>query len=156
MNVLDENIIAPEREPLRAWRIHFRSIGDEVGRLGMNDHKEIIPLLHTLQRPTFFTRDHGFYHPTLLHSGYCLVYLEVEADETAEYLRRLLRHQLFRTRSQRVGKVVRVRHSGVRYWQVREKRERALRWCLAEEPAGSATVAFRSNPRRWRPHKRRS
>src|SRR5712692_1593251 len=74
----------------------------------------------------------------------------------AEYIRRLLRHQLFRTRSQRVGKVVRVRHSGVRYWQVREKRERALRWCLAEEPAGSATVAFRSNPRRWRPHKRRS
>jgi len=34
----------------------------------------------------------------------------------------------FRTRAQRVGKVVRVRHSGVKYWQVHEKRERVLRW----------------------------
>ena len=128
MNVLDENIIAPERERWRAWRIHFRSIGEEVGHLGMKDRNEIIPLLHTLQKPTFFTRDRGFYRPTLLHARYCLVYLEVEADETAEYIRRFLRHQLFRTRSQRVGKVVRVRHSGVRYWHVREKRERVLKW----------------------------
>jgi len=67
MNVLDENIIAPERARLRAWRIHFRSIGEEVGRLGMKDQNNIIPLLHRLKWPTFFTRDHGFYHPTLLH-----------------------------------------------------------------------------------------
>ncbi len=45
MNVLDENIIAPERERLRTWRIHFRSIGEEIGRLGMKDREEIIPLL---------------------------------------------------------------------------------------------------------------
>lgn len=50
MNVLDENVIAPERERLRAWRIHFRSIGEEVGRLGMKDREEIIPLLHALRR----------------------------------------------------------------------------------------------------------
>lgn len=86
MNVLDENIIIPERERLRGWKIHFRSIGVEVGRLGMKDREDIIPLLHTLQRPTFFTCDHGFYHPSLRHAGYCLVYLEVDADETAEYI----------------------------------------------------------------------
>jgi len=44
MNVLDENIIAPERARLRAWRIHFRSIGEEVGRLGMKDQNDIIPI----------------------------------------------------------------------------------------------------------------
>ena len=34
MNILDENIIAGEREKLRAWRIHFVRIGAEVGRRG--------------------------------------------------------------------------------------------------------------------------
>ena len=94
----------------------------------MKDQNEIIPLLHALRQPTFFTRDHGFYRPTLLHLGYCLVYFEVGADETAEYIRRLLRHQAFRTRSQRMGKVVRVRHNGVSYWQVNLKGEHALKW----------------------------
>ncbi len=75
MNVLDENIIAPERERLRRWRIHFRCIGDELGRPGMKDIDEIIPLLHGLRRPTFFTRDHGFYRPSLLHHYYYLVHL---------------------------------------------------------------------------------
>lgn len=37
MNILDENIIAGEREKLRAWRIHFVRIGMEVGRRGMDD-----------------------------------------------------------------------------------------------------------------------
>jgi len=128
VNVLDENIIAPERERLRTWRIHFRCIGQQVGRLGMKDHNEIIPLLHSLRQPTFFTRDHGFYRPPLLHAGYCLVYLEVGADETADSIRRFLRHHTFRTRFQRMGKVVRVHHSGVSYWQANVKGERALSW----------------------------
>jgi hypothetical protein len=128
MNVLDENIIAPERERLRAWRIHFRRIGEEIGHLGMKDREEIVPLLHTLRQPTFFTRDHGFYRPTLLHPRYCLVYLEVGADETAAYIRRFLRHQAFRTRAQRMGKVIRTYHSGINYWQVNVKKEHALSW----------------------------
>lgn len=90
VNVLDENIIAPERERWREWRIHFRSMGEEVGR-GMKDQNEIIPLLHALRQPTFFTRGHDSYRPTLRHLGYYLVYLEVEADETAKYIRLALR-----------------------------------------------------------------
>jgi len=65
MNVLDENIVASQRELLRSWKIHFRRIGSELGRLGMKDHEDIIPLLHTLPRPTFFTHDHGFYRPMM-------------------------------------------------------------------------------------------
>ena len=41
MNVLDENIIAPERARLRGWRIHFRYIGQDVGHPGMKDHSEL-------------------------------------------------------------------------------------------------------------------
>jgi len=57
-----------------------------------------------------------------------LVHLDVAFDEVADYLRRFLRHQAFRTRSQRMGTVVRVRHSGVSYWQMRQRGERVLSW----------------------------
>lgn len=55
MIVLDENIDEPQRRRLEMWRIRVRQIGVEVGRLGMKDLNEIIPLLHGLRRSTFFT-----------------------------------------------------------------------------------------------------
>ena len=128
MNVLDENIVVSQRQVLRSWKIHFRHIGGEVGRLGMKDRGEIIPLLHTLRRPTFFTRDHDFYKADLCHRGYCLVFLDVAFDEAAEFTRRFLRHNSFRTQAQRMGRVVRVHHSAVSYWQARVKKAHALRW----------------------------
>ena len=128
MNILDEDISAPECERLHAYKIHFRQIGVEIGISGMKDHAGIIPLLHQLKRPTFFTLDHGFYHPTLRHQGYCLVFLDVWEDETAAYARRFLRHPEFRAQSQRLGKVVRARHSGVSYWQMNMKGEHTLKW----------------------------
>ena len=60
MNILDEDISVPECEQLRVRKIHFRQIGVEIGRSGMKDREEILPLLHRLKRPTFFTLDHGF------------------------------------------------------------------------------------------------
>jgi hypothetical protein len=128
VNILDEDISVIECERLHARKLHFRQIGKGVGRLGMKDSDDIIPLLHTLRRPTFFTRDHGFYHPRLRHSAYCLVYLDVAFDEIADFIRLFLRHTAFRTQAQRMGKVVRVHHSGVGYWQVNVKKARALSW----------------------------
>jgi len=98
------------------------------GRSGLKDREEIVPLLHQLKRPTFFTLDHGFYRPTLLHQGYCLVFLDVGEDEAAEYIRRFLRHAVFRTRSQRMSKIVRLRHSSASYWQGKQRGERSLSW----------------------------
>jgi hypothetical protein len=63
--ILDENIIASQRAQLRKWRIRFRQIGKETGRQGMKDLDEIIPLLHRLRRPTFFTNDLGFFDHAL-------------------------------------------------------------------------------------------
>jgi len=57
-----------------------------------------------------------------------LVFLDVWEDEVAEYIRRFLRHLEFRTSTQRLGKIVRVRHSGVSYWEVQQKGEHALGW----------------------------
>jgi hypothetical protein len=64
VNLLDENIIDSQRRLLNSWRIPVRQIGYEVGRKGIKD-REIIPFLHQLNQPTFFTRDDknyvGFY-----------------------------------------------------------------------------------------------
>jgi len=128
VNILDEDISVPECEQLRVRKIHFRQIGVEIGRSGMKDREEILPLLHRLKRPTFFTLDHGFYHPALRHQGYCLVFLDVWEDEAAEYIRRLLRHAAFRTQAQRMGKVVCVHHNGVSYWQVNVRKVQDLSW----------------------------
>ena len=62
MNILDENIDLIRRRELLRWKIHVRQIGIEIGYAGMKDRNEIIPLLHTLRRPTFLTRDEDFYH----------------------------------------------------------------------------------------------
>jgi hypothetical protein len=128
VNILDENILFSQRTRLKSWKVHFKQIGMEIGRSGMKDRNDIIPLLHTLRSPTFFSCDHGFYHARLRHAGYCLVWLDVLDDEAAEYLRRLLRHPGFRTQAQRLGQVVRVRHSGVSSWPLHERKERIIRW----------------------------
>src|SRR5262249_10083625 len=128
VNILDEDISVIERERLRARKLHVRQIEIEIGRLGMKDRSDIIPLLHSLCSPTFFTRDHGFYHPRLLHSGYCLVHLDVAFDEVAEYILRFLRHRAFRTHAQHRGKIMRVRPTGASYWQVSTEGEQSTVW----------------------------
>lgn len=128
MNILDEDIGQSQRRQLEAWRIHCRQIGVTIGRASLKDQEGILPLLHRLKHPTFFTLDHGFYRPTVLRQGYCLVFLDVWEDEVAVYVRRFLRHPQFRARSQRMGKIVRIRHSGVTYRQVHVIGERMFIW----------------------------
>ena len=127
MNILDENIPESQHALLRTWRIAVRQIGQEVGRTGIKDD-EIIPLLHQLDRPTFFTLDGDFYHPRLRHGGYCLVHLDVEEETVAEYVRRLLRHRELNTKAKRMGCVVRVFPTGIAVWRIRHEQESHLSW----------------------------
>lgn len=64
MIVLDENILDGQRLLLEAWRIAARQIGVDLGHKGLKD-EEIIVLLRRQRNPTFFTRDAGFYLPTM-------------------------------------------------------------------------------------------
>jgi hypothetical protein len=128
MNVVDENIVFGQRGRLTALGVHYRQIGYEIGQRGMKDLNDVIPLLHSLRRPTFFTRDQDYYHPDLRHASYCLVYLDVLPDEAATFIHRLLRHPAFRTQAARMGKVIRVHPGGLNYWQSGEARERKLGW----------------------------
>lgn len=127
MNLLDENIIKEQRLLLRSWRIRVRHIGHDIGRRGIQD-EEIIPFLLRLPRPTFFTRDIGFYERRLCHARYCLVQLAVKKDEVAIFARRLLRHQEFDTKAKRMGAVVRVAHIGLSVWRLHAEQELSFEW----------------------------
>lgn len=113
MNILDENIPEGQRERSRRWRIGVGQIGQGVGRQGIQD-QDIIPLLHQLRRPSFFRRDADSYDRRLRPPHDCLVYLDLQPDETAHSIRCTLRHPSLDTQAKRVGSVVRVGHAGLR------------------------------------------
>lgn len=127
MNILDENIPSHQRLILHNWRIRARQIGIDVGRRGMGDD-EIIPLLLTLKRPTFFTRDKDFCHPSLRHSRYCLVYLDIERYEVASFVRRILKQPFFDTEAKRMGHVIWLSAGGISAWQVNHSNEISTDW----------------------------
>jgi hypothetical protein len=126
--VLDENLDIWQRQQLDSWGIHFRRIGGEIGRFGMDDYDEIIRLLHSFRRPTFFTRDQDFYRRWLSHPGYCLVYLEVRPEDAAQFIRRFLRNRNFRTQADRMGKIVRVHQGGISVWQAGMGEGKEIAW----------------------------
>src|ERR1051326_6473457 len=127
MIVLDEHFPENQRQLLRSWRISIRQIGFDVGRAGMDDD-EIIPFLRTLRRPTFLTRDHGFYKHNLCHPRYCIVQLQVGQYESASFARRVLGHAALDTEAKRLGKVVRAFHAGLAFYKVNEHDEEYLTW----------------------------
>lgn len=117
MNVLDENVLADQRQLLFSWRVPFRQIGLEIGRKGMNDD-EIIALLLTLRHPTLFTLDCDFWQRGLCHARYSLVPLDVRQSEAAAFVRRVLRHPELNTQAKRMGTVMRVSHAGIAVWRL--------------------------------------
>jgi hypothetical protein len=127
VNILDENIPKNQRQALESWRIRVRQIGFNIGRRGMQDD-EIIPFLRQLRRPTFFTRDEGFYERRLCHGRYSLIYLAVEKYEVAAFARRLLHHGEFATQAKRMGAVIRVSSAGLSCWRLHASRETFFVW----------------------------
>ena len=114
MIVLDENISEEQRQVLVRWRMRVGQIGHDIGRKGMQDENQIIPLLRNLPSPTFVTRDSDFWNQQLCHSDYCLVSLDLIHDEVALFVRRALRHPLLNTKRKRMGRIVEISHIGLR------------------------------------------
>jgi hypothetical protein len=127
MLVLDENLPASQQLLLRKWRIRFRAVGQDVAHPGTQD-ENLIPVLHRLPRPTFFSLDGDFYRRDWVHSDYCLVWLDVQRREAAEFIRRFLRHPAFGTQAKRMGIVARVHAGGVTFWRLRQASRESLSW----------------------------
>jgi hypothetical protein len=128
MILLDENVAEDQCQLLRKWRIRFRQIGQDIGRQGMKDEQQILPLLHRLDRPTFFTRDLDFFDPQWCHEGYALVCLSVGKKEVAKYVRRFMRHPSFNTKAKRLGTAVLANPSHLRVWRLHAAKTVRLRW----------------------------
>ncbi|HWY74571.1 MAG TPA: hypothetical protein VN281_03085 [Verrucomicrobiae bacterium] len=127
MLVLDENLPAEQRLLLRKWRIRFRVVGLDVGTWGTDDYN-VLPLLHRLAQPTFFTLDGDFYRADWAHPNYALVWLDVTDDRAAEFIRRFLRHPAFTTQARRLGTVARVHSEGISFWRTRGRSPKSVAW----------------------------
>jgi len=127
MNLLDENIRHDQGEPLRRWRIKFRRFVVDVEYPGIKD-SQIIPVLHRLTRPTFFTHDQDYFRRELVHPGYCLVWLDLFDGDAAWFIRAFLKHRLFSTRAQRMEVVARVHPGGVAFWKSLKPQLNKVSW----------------------------
>jgi hypothetical protein len=125
--VLDENVLASQRDALAARRIRLCQIGSDIGHKGMTD-ESILTLLRQIRRPTFCSRDKDFFDKSWRHESYCLAYFDLRPLDVAQYVRRLLRHPEFKTWSQRRGCVVRVSASGILTWRANASRAVRYRW----------------------------
>ena len=127
MIVLDENIRDSHADLLRKDGIANRKIGADLTSKGTSD-SDIIPLLHRLKQPTFFTHDVDFWRPDLSHANYCIVHLAVKPREAAFYIRRVLRHAQFATAAKRLGKVIQVHPNGISVYRSRYAKPVAVEW----------------------------
>jgi hypothetical protein len=127
MIILDENFPDSQRQLLQGWRISFKQVAFEIGREGLQDD-EIIPLLHQLKKPTFFTLDDDFFNPKLCHAAYCLIYLDVAQYESATFVRRTLKHPDFDTKAKRIGNIIRVSHKGLTVWKLNAEEKIHFSW----------------------------
>jgi hypothetical protein len=125
--ILDENVPESQAQLLRSWRIRALLVGRDISEKGIKDER-LTKFLHNQRRPTFFTRDEGFYDKKLCHASYCLVYLAVRPSESAFFVRRVLRSPHFNVRAQRLGAVIRVSSAGLQVWRLRKAREIFLSW----------------------------
>ena len=89
-----------------------------------------LSLLHRLKQPTLFPRDRDFWKAKLCHPRYALVYMDIPEDEglVAAYIRRLLRHPEFDTNGKRLGKVIHVHQTGVKFWQRGTRTLKSVEW----------------------------
>jgi hypothetical protein len=127
MLVLDENLPASQRLLLRNWRIRFRFVSVDIATAGTDD-ENLIPVLHHLPQPTFFSLDHRFGQRRWVHPSFCLVWLDVEDGHAAEFIRRFLRHPTFATQALRMGVVARVHADGVTFWRARKASAESVSW----------------------------
>lgn len=127
MIIIDENFPESQRQLLLSWRINIRQIGIEVGRKGLQDD-EIIPLLIKYKNPTFFSLDFDFYNRKLCHTKYCLAFLDLGQYESAIFMRRFLRNKNFDSQKKRMGKVIKISHSGLLVWNINAEIPQKCYW----------------------------
>ncbi|NUO80069.1 hypothetical protein HUU05_08335 [candidate division KSB1 bacterium] len=115
-------------ERLQRWHIPAKKVGRDIGVKGMDDEHQIVPMIRTFARITFFTHDLGFCGSKFCHERYCIVVLRVDRYKAADYIRRFLKHPEFQTHNQRLGWVFEVYPTFIKGWRVGKNGEKTFRW----------------------------
>jgi hypothetical protein len=126
--LLDENVFEEQRVKLIRWHFRIKQIGFNIGAKGMDDREDIVPLLHALPKPTFFTSDLGFYDRKFCHHRHCIVIFRVNRHEVAEYIRQFLKHPDFNTHRKRMGWVVEIQKTNIKGMRVGRTDEFKFTW----------------------------
>ena len=129
MFLIDENISELEVSRLRRAGIHVRLVGSEVATTGVSD-EDLVRALRRLKRPVVFSQDEDFFQFGWAHRAYALVWLDLNPNKVAEYIRRFLRHPEFDTQAKRMGVVARVARGGVHFWRVGNRELKSVGWSL--------------------------
>ena len=127
MLLLDENLPVHQRQLLRERRVRFRVIGVDIAAAGAAD-ENLIPVLHRLAQPTFFSLDRNFYRPAWAHPRYGLVWLDVPDDRAGATIQRFLAHPSFDTAVKRLGLVARVHADGILVWRFKSSQPQSIPW----------------------------
>jgi len=127
MIILDENFTRVEKFKLKKFKKSIKQIGFEIEKSGIKDN-DIIPFLHKIKNPTFFTLDNDFFNTNLRHKGYSIVWLNVEINKIAEFAIKFLKHDSFNTISKRMGKIVQITTQRVRYWELNSLNFKDIFW----------------------------
>ena len=81
----------------------------------------VTALLLTAHQPTFITINvDDFWRKISPHSGYCILTIDLlqgDFDDLPAQLRRLFNLPLLRTRATRMGKIIRVQHKQIRFYE---------------------------------------
>lgn len=127
MILLDENIRQDQAIRLRQQHIPARFLVEDFARTGIQD-LDIIPLLHRLKQPVFFTHDRDFFRHGLAHQNYRLVWLDLFDGRAVEFIRAFLKHDLFDTAAKRMGIVARAHPEGIDFWRRNRAGLQHARW----------------------------
>ncbi|HOW66088.1 MAG TPA: hypothetical protein PK256_12440 [Verrucomicrobiota bacterium] len=127
MLILDENLPEDQKQLLHKWGVRFRSVGVDVETYGALDENLLVSL-RRLSHPTFFSLDKHFFRADWAHSAYSLIWLDVSDNQSADYIRRFVKHPNFDTQIKRMGVVARLHSDGIVYRRLPIKAFRSVPW----------------------------
>ena len=132
MIVLDEEIYAPSiSKPIKDWYAgRVISINALLPKTVIKDDS-FPSLLQKADHPSFVTINvSDFWHITPANANYSIICVELTAKQLAnlpDLLRRFLRQPQFKTKSARMGKVVRLRFNKIEFYES-DKQIHTLQW----------------------------
>jgi hypothetical protein len=126
-HLLDEHVIARHAEEIRKKIPSVAQIGIDWGETGWDDIEQIIPHLHH-SKATFHTLDEDFFKQRFLHADYCIILYEVSLSDLVGCVVNLLRHPIFNTHANRLGKIIKVNLHYITYWDITDRKIHKLTW----------------------------